>query len=393
MMKTIMRRSITVLMTAAACAVWAAVPASAATTWAIQATPNPGSATGPALLGVSCPSANSCFAVGTDTNSNPSDQATQMLAEHWNGSTWAIQATPSPSGSLDADLTAVACPSTTSCIAVGENTTSANGVVDVDGGVAEHWNGSTWKLQTMPSPSGALNADIRGVSCTSVTSCTAVGDVENSGGVEQPLAEHWNGSTWAIQATPVPSGAEESGLNAVSCTSVSNCIAVGSLSGTASYIAVMAEHWNGRTWTVQDVINPNGASPSSDTADELDGVSCTSATSCIAVGFNNVGDQGLAEHWNGSSWKIQSTPSGTNGNGPEFDAVSCVSATACTAVGGNGSGTSTLAEQWNGSSWTFQSTPNVTGAADNVLEAISCLSTSACTAVGNTDNTTLAERS
>jgi hypothetical protein len=218
----IMRRSITVLMAAAACTVWAAGSASAATTWVIQATPNPDSATGPALVGVSCPSADSCFGVGTDTNSNPADQVTQMLAEHWNGSSWAIQATPNPSGSQGAQLGAVACPSTTSCIAVGDNTKSTNTGADVNEGAAERWNGSTWTFQAMPSPSGALNANFSGVSCTSVTSCTAVGDVETSGGVEQPLAERWNGSTWAIQATPVPSGAEESGLDGVSCTSASN---------------------------------------------------------------------------------------------------------------------------------------------------------------------------
>jgi len=278
-----MRRSFTVLIAAAACTVWAAGSASAASTWAIQATPNPGSATGPALLGVSCPSANSCFAVGTDTNSNLNDQVTQMLAEHWNG------------------------------------------------------------------------------------------------------------SSWAIQAAPVPSGAAESELDAVSCTSASNCMAVGSLTGTTTYIAGIAEHWNGKTWTVENVINPNGANPSGDTADELDDVSCVSAMSCTAVGFNNVGDKALAEHWNGSSWTIQSTPSITNG--PEFDAISCVSATSCTAVGDSASATSTLAEQWNGSSWSVQSTPNVTGAATNLFDAIACVSATSCTAVGNTDNTTLAERS
>lgn len=60
-----MRRSIMVLMTAAACAVWAAAPASAATTWTIQATPNPSSATAPSFNRVSCPTATSCFAAAT----------------------------------------------------------------------------------------------------------------------------------------------------------------------------------------------------------------------------------------------------------------------------------------------------------------------------------------
>jgi hypothetical protein len=311
-----------------------------------------------------------------------------MLAEHWNGSTWTIQATPSPAGSLGADLAAVACPSTTTCIGVGANTNSN----DVEQAVAEHWNGSRWTLQTVASPSGAPNADFSGISCTSTTSCTAVGGEQTSGGVERPLAEHWNGSTWAIQATPVPSGAEESQLGAVSCASAANCTAVGDLTGAASYIGVVAEHWNGKTWTAEDVPNPDGANPGDDSIEVLDSVSCRSATSCTAVGFNSSGDspeQALAEHWNGSSWTIQATPST---NGGALTSVSCVSATACTAAGSTDSATSTLAEQWNGSSWTIQSTPNVTGEGGD-LDAISCVSATTCTAVGGTDNSTLAERS
>jgi hypothetical protein len=42
------------------------------------------------------------------------------------------------------------------------------------------------------------------VSCKSAAACTAVGDDENSAGSYAPLAEAWNGTSWAIETTPNP---------------------------------------------------------------------------------------------------------------------------------------------------------------------------------------------
>jgi hypothetical protein len=41
------------------------------------------------------------------------------------------------------------------------------------------------------------------------------------------------------------------------------------------------------------------------------GVSCTSSTACIAVGYYKNSSEvvvPLAERWNGTEWKVQSTP-------------------------------------------------------------------------------------
>jgi hypothetical protein len=389
-----MRRSIVILMTAAACAVWVAAPAGAATTWVIQTTPSPSGATEPAFAGASCPSATSCFAVGSDSNAVTT--ISQTLAEHWNGSTWATQVTPSLSGSLNADLAGIACPSATSCIAVGQNTNGS----DLALALAEHWNGSTWKTQTVPNPSdAAAGSDLDGISCTSVTSCTAVGYRLINSGTQQPLAERWNGSTWTIQATPVPADADESNLDAVSCASATSCTAVGVFSGP-SYLALLAEHWNGSTWAIQDAPNPNGANPDPESTSMLNGVSCSSATSCTAVGFSDAAvgivEHPLAEHWNGSAWTIQTAPDPAGTNQNPLNAVSCVSSTACTAVGFAGvaatGSTSTLAEQWNGSSWTVQSTADPAGVSSSLF-GISCRSSATCTAVGSSDDGALAEKS
>jgi hypothetical protein len=42
--------------------------------------------------------------------------------------------------------------------------------------LAEHWNGSRWAIQPTPNPTGQAPSVLSGVSCTAATACTAVGD-------------------------------------------------------------------------------------------------------------------------------------------------------------------------------------------------------------------------
>ncbi len=73
---------------------------------------------------------------------------------------------------------------------------------------AEAWNGTSWKLETTASPSGGSDSYLAGVSCTSPAACTAVGYYySNSSDVEVTLAEAWNGTSWSLEATPNPAGA------------------------------------------------------------------------------------------------------------------------------------------------------------------------------------------
>jgi hypothetical protein len=125
------------------------------------------------------------------------------------------------------------------------------------------------------------------------------------------------------------------------------------------------------------------------------GVSCPTLSACTTVGTYGadlllIGDT-LGETWNGSVWKIQSTPNfATNmGDSNGLQAVSCVSATACTTVGFSPSGT--LAESWNGTTWQIQPTPNPADSQGAELSGVSCNSASACIAVGSANGAPLAE--
>jgi len=153
------------------------------------------------------------------------------------------------------------------------------------------------------------------------------------------LAERWNGTAWAIERTPNPAGSTASALNGVSCTSATACTAVGDYY-TSTNPLPLVERWNGTAWAVQPVPSPSGAK-----GGDLFGVSCPSASACTAVGFTNINSLGvtatLAQRWNGTAWATQPTPSlGAAYSGSRLEGVSCPSATWCTATGtyGNGSG-------------------------------------------------------
>jgi hypothetical protein len=235
-----------------------------------------------------------------------------------------------------------------------------------------------------------------GVSCTSATACTAVGYYLNASNVYVTLAERWNGTAWAVQPIPNPAGATSyQSLYGVSCTSATACTAVGNYHNASGVYVTMAEQWNGTAWAVQPTPNPAGAN--------LYGVSCTSGTACTAVGsyLNTRGvTVTLVERWNGTVWAIQSTPNRAGAKLSSLHGVSCTSATACTAIGDFGNATSVSApfgERWNGTAWAMQSTPNPAGATQSYLHGVSCTSVTACTAIGDFGNAsnvwvTLAER-
>jgi hypothetical protein len=343
------------------------------TSWSIEPTPNPLGTLGSNLTAVSCPSATACTAVGSFTTSTPGGYQA-ALAERWNGSAWSIQTAPTPAGAIVTQLNGVSCASASACIAVGSaDYPTVHGLHQ--GTVAERWDGTSWSIQPTPNPTGAKGGALIGVSCTSPTACTAVGSFYDSANAEVTLAERWNGTSWTVQTTPKPFNK----FSGVSCTSATVCTAVGD---------GFAERWNGTSWSVE----------SSSLSGNVNGVSCTSPTACTAVGsfYNSANAQvTLAERWSGTSWTVQTTPNPTGAYKPELDGVSCTSPTACTAVGFYYAGSPiaspvALAEVWNGTSWSTQTTPPNTF--DYLLTGVSCTSASACTAVGGADGSALAER-
>src|SRR4029077_15289921 len=125
-----------------------------------------------------------------------------------------------------------------------------------------------------------LNNDLYAVTCTSDSQCWAVGLAADSSGNPHALIERWDGVSWTIVPPPTSSNTLAEALYGVTCTGLAQCWAVGFQSTPSSTTEqTLIEQWNGVSWSI---IN----SPGTGTAqfNELDAVTCTSASQCWAVG-------------------------------------------------------------------------------------------------------------
>jgi hypothetical protein len=233
----------------------------------------------------------------------------------------------------------------------------------------EHWNGTGWSL--LPATHGILE----GVAVLSANNVWAVGS--NAG---KTLVVQWNGSQWNIIPSPSP-GKYGSSLVAVTALTPSDIWAVGQYSMTEFGYQSLIEHWNGTQWSV--VKSPNlGSYPY-----ELRGVSAVAADDIWAVGDYTTapGDISLtlAEHWNGKQWSVVPTPSPTGDD--VLLGVAAISTANVWAVGDYSPQGQDLIEQWNGASWNIVSSPFRRGAV-NGLSAVSADSATDVWAAGTDIN-------
>ena len=359
----------------------ATAEAAAGSGWTLRPPPTPPNLVSSELVAVSCTSTSACSAIGTST-----DKAGQALplAERWNGAMWEIEAIPEPASSTEARLAGVSCPWMGTCIAVGEFTTRSGTAYPL----IERRSGN-WTIDQAYTQTSFEDATLLDVSCTSTDACTAVG---SSSMTDRPLVERWDGSRWTVQRTPRV-GESGGSLYGVSCSSRNACTAVGNLTDpeTGCHLPLI-ERWTGGKWLRQASPRLRGCGEST----TLNGVSCPSQSFCLAVGYNDghetisgIGAP-LAERWNGAAWMTTSTPSVTYledpwGGGGTLMGVSCTSPTSCTAIGGVGSDIilRPLAERWNGDGWTVESTPQ--SPIHGLLNGVSCRCSTGCTAVGYDD--------
>lgn len=226
---------------------------------------------GGGFAAVSCPSTQSCFAVGYQYFDKQA-VGTKVLAERWEGpsSGWSVTSSPSVAPYQSAELSAISCTSTTRCVAAGGLVRDLSG----DGfyNLIETWNGKTWSKTAVPSPAGI--SGLSDIACRSRSWCLAVG--KGGGGPGDPAALLLKDGKWA--ATTVSTAGGE--FTSVACRSDTSCIATGQVSAdTGALITPLVEHWNGSAWAKRTVSEP----ASQDSA--LNGATCVSASKCFAVGF------------------------------------------------------------------------------------------------------------
>lgn len=166
-----------------------------------------------------------------------------------------------PTGSGLSGVTALDCPTATSCLALDSQGRSAT------------LTGTTWKPVSGPTqPTFAT-----GVSCGSASTCLAT---FGSNGIRQ-----FTGAGWSTLTAPTPDF-----LSDVSCWAADGCVVVAGVSGRAW-------RWDGTGFRELPAVFSGGGS-GDPTAPYARSLSCTSATFCAAVGSGSP----AGWLWNGSAW-------------------------------------------------------------------------------------------
>ena len=233
------------------------------------------------------------------------------FADRWNGRRW------SPVGG--GGEISISCPTATICLAAGN-------------GLVTRWAGRHWTRLHVPAQ------EPWAIACSAPDACTAVGNTlsppsSQASTLPQPLVERWNGQRWSNQTRLPAWGRSPAGWTASRTRRprAASPLATREPHLEAPATVPLAETWNGASWAAQRPPLPPDAS-----SGQLRGVDCASPTSCIAVGFlsNAAGTFPLAEHWDGSTWSPMSMPSSTT-SPDQLVGIDCLSPDACIAVGGN----------------------------------------------------------
>ena len=303
------------------------------------------------LTGLSCPAIDSCVAVGMYTDTSVSyDGLIEALA----GGSWT--ATSAPLGGLSSAVTprslllGVACSSTGSCVAGGQYQDNSN---DYQGLIETLASGS-WTATSAPlgGLSSAASTDpgglLRSVSCPSTGSCVAVGQY-NASSSTQGLIETLTGGIWTATTAPLGGLSPAAGsppvdpLATLSCAATGSCVAVGMYTDASDNQQGLIETLTGGIWTATTA-PLGGLSPAAgtDPAVTIGNQACTTTTSCVAVGSytdTSGNQQGLIETLTGGIWTATTAPLGglspAAGTKPAESLVglSCPGTGSCVAVG------------------------------------------------------------
>jgi hypothetical protein len=416
----------------------------AAATWNPSTAPttglNPPALTGSAssvvhISSVSCATATSCVAVGyyAYSSDGPVEGELGLIeAGTLSNGTWQWTAQTAPDGGLDpvfetqtleadgyVSLQSVSCGTATSCTAVGQYTdgtdsdnAGGDGIIEsgtYSGGMWS-WTSSSLSLSQMTNPPlytgdgtfyGA--AVLSSVSCSG-ESCVATGYYNSlvdgdPSQYSQPIILTNSSGSWVQNSMsmsllspalgPVSNDATPS-LSAVSCSSSTECVAVGSYEDGSfgqDGMIVTGDLFGGEwSWVAT---NPTPPTPPS--YYNFNAVSCPSSVSCVIAGQGGTNDGDLVEtgtlSQNGWTWVINTIP--TTQEFYDAESISCDSTVYCVIATGFKALFETGVQSGGVWTWTTASAPtggltpalSTSAGVPVSLSGVSCISTT-CVGVG-----------
>ena len=300
-----MRRPVLALFVLAAL-MWAS-PAGAATgPWQLVASPDVGDR-GSRFTGVAAIAADDVWAVGQAQGRF----RTRTLAEHWDGTSWQVVATPNRGRFLDNLIRGVDAASADDVWAVG-STSSESPEVHASRTLAMHWDGSSWSI--VPTPNvGTAGSLLQNVSASGPNDVWAVGEahLDPATGRQANLMLHWDGVAWSVVPAP-ERGTRENDLYNVDAIAPDDAWAVGFFrtgDGWRGIYRTLALHWNGSSWSVVDTPNVGTATD----ANSLLAVAGAPGGVVWAAGYGPKGPQ--LQRWNGGEWRKVAPDPATPSNG------------------------------------------------------------------------------
>ncbi|HXD65006.1 MAG TPA: hypothetical protein VNV17_10335 [Solirubrobacteraceae bacterium] len=186
---------------------------------------------------------NACTAVGTYDVAETGEAVLHPLAARWLAGHWTVAKPPAERDRFhgkaylnDTWLTAVSCPSRTSCLATGLAMRTQN--FYPQGGYADRWGGHRWSAATAGI---ARDSPLNGVSCVAPGDCYAAGQYDprtiTTPSKQAPLLAHWASGRWSREAIPRvatlpnPFWFEDDNLDpnlfGISCMRQAGCTAIG----------------------------------------------------------------------------------------------------------------------------------------------------------------------
>lgn len=368
--------------------------------WNATSAPLPGNASagansGPVVGSIACPSATECVAVGWYAGSFGIQQGLLLTGS---GSSWTAAEAPLPANAnatnAEADLTSVACPSKSKCVAVGWYFT-AEGRME---GLLLTWTRSSWTATEAPLPANASvngEAGLASVVCPSASACAAVGWYDDPSGYPHPLLLAGTGSSWKATEGPLPADAganPDATLGNVACPSVSECVSAGQYTDASGNTLMLVLSGSGASWKA--TASPLPANWAAGSVWSLSSLACPLVSDCVGVGYyvDTSGNlDALLLTGAGSSWKATAAPlpAGAAANpGAALRSVACPSASECFAVGSylDVSGQQGLLLTGTGASWSATRAllpANGTSSALLGLVFVACPSSAECVITGD----------
>jgi hypothetical protein len=239
-------------------------------------------------------------------------------------------------------LGGMACPSPTTCYAVGQG--SGGVIVPVTGGVA----GAAQSI--------AGTASLSDIACPTTAFCEAVGRGPSLDAIVVPITNGTAGTAQAVSTTKI-------GLFAIACPSTSVCIAVGSTSSNSfppgqGVVVAIIDGVPGAVQTLPDIFG-------------LTDVACPSVRVCEAVGYLFGGPGVAVPITDGTAGAAVAV-----GGSTYLSAVACPDVSDCETAGFNAT-TGVVAAITNGVPGTAQTVPGTTE-----LIAVGCSNAATCETAG-----------